>query len=139
MWSPRSCTKVSVFCFIFTSNLYLFVGVCQRCKEKEYILAPYVLKLNNLQQMSVIQPVINGVKRQPENFAKPDYCATKLLKLIHDFAPNKGTVQNPNGLLSKDVPTLMSLFKQVAHTVLALLDTKEGKCVEVSSPAFIIG
>lgn len=95
--------------------------------------------MNNLQQMSVLHPVTNCVKRQAENFSKSDHFATRLLKLIHDFAPNKGTVRDPNGLLTKDVPTLMSLFKQVAHTVLALLDTKEGKCVEVSSPAFVIG
>ena len=114
-------------------------GSCARCREKEYILAPYVLRMNHLQQLSVLQPVISTVKRPPENFTKPDHFATKLLKLIRDFSPNKGTVSQPNGLLTNNVPTLMGLFKQVAHTVLALLDTKEGKCVEVSSPAFIIG
>lgn len=102
-------------------------------------MSPFVLKMNNLQQWTVLHPVINGIKRQPENFAKPEYCATKLLRLIHEFAPHKGTVSDPRGLLSKDVQTLFSLFKQVAHTMLALLDTREGKCVEVSSPAYIIG
>jgi len=92
-------------------------------------------------QRQFCNPVpIRGLAKVPvEPFLQPDHPASRLLAYIRKFNANKGTVQNPNGLLSNNVPLLMKLFQEVATSVKKMFDSKEGKCVEVSSPCFIMG
>ncbi|KAJ6225804.1 hypothetical protein RDWZM_004349 [Blomia tropicalis] len=117
-------------------------GTCQRCKELEWIILPNMLKQTYAKvtfDMKILKGLHVNKKRPIDHYLLEEHPAARLMAAIHQFAPNKGLMSNPNGILAKDIPRLMLMFQPVYDEMMRLLNTTEGKCVTVSSPCYIIG
>lgn len=69
---------------------------------------------------------------------RPYSVANAFISLIRTFAKNKGTVDNPLGLLQKHKADFYKLLLQL-HQELNVLLEAETKCQKVYSPTYIIG
>src|SRR5699024_11033598 len=61
----------------------LVAGTCQRCKEKEFTVAPYVARMNHNHRITEPKPLKNqqASRFKLEPFLQPDHYATRLISL----------------------------------------------------------
>ena len=124
---------------------------CLRCINIKYQLVQFITKWSPSKRGSSQSIVITTMQEQQQLnigtkiisdhdfYLNPENPATQLLTLIREFNSSKGTVHRPNGVLMNEIPKLISLFQLVQQHILKLLDSKEGKLVEVTSPCTVIG
>lgn len=65
--------------------------------------------------------------------------ALELLRKIRLFADKKGTIEKPNGVMMNDENRLCEIVLSLLKDILQLFNSKQGKCVLVSSPCFVVG
>jgi len=80
----------------------------------------------------------NHINYQVEPLLDDKNPARRFLLAIHAFKPKKGTLENPNGLLSDNPEKFYADFKDLCERTQKLLKTGS-KCPAVSGPAVIIG
>ncbi|KAI2809721.1 hypothetical protein BLOT_000872 [Blomia tropicalis] len=122
-----------------------FQGTCQRCKQlHKYVICPElsILNTNGLINGKLLQngyiPMATNISRL-ELFIDSSHYGPQLLSLIRQFVPNKGTCLSPKGVCQRNPTELLQMIEHLCKILLPMLDTTEGKCVEVDSPCFMIG
>lgn len=126
-------------------------GVCKACRDKKYQLASHLVSLNIDGKMK--STPLEEVEKDPVNSSgksltaqqysaeiifKPYSAANLILRMIRLFAANKGTVEQPLGLMQNRKPHFWRLLLQLYSELCPLL-AQELKCQRVYSPTYIIG
>ena len=114
-------------------------GKCQRCTDGgPPLIVPQLFSMSLSGKMTPIKD-IEGIAEELTYKEVEDPAAKKLLAAIRNFAPNKGTVQSPNGVMMNKEDQLVKLVEAVRDETLKLFNNDLGKCDEASSPCFVIG
>lgn len=112
---------------------------CPGCTSagRKFQLNPNVLEFNRTGFPSVVATMSN---KQPHQHLPPrNENALELLKRIQLFAKEKGTIDSPNGVLMNDENRLCDIVALLLKDVLRLFKSRQGKCIEVASPCYVIG
>lgn len=120
-----------------------FKGHCFDCKNKQYTLATHVVTLNSESDLVDSKPIFTDTKSSAKKHSieftfKTNSSANILIKLIQEFNPIKGNVQQPRGVLDEQPEKLWKLLLALYSDLEPLLN-RQAKCLNIKTPCYIFG
>lgn len=139
-----------------------YAGVCPTCLERKYELATHHIVISTDEKKTIKrlaqvaekaatkekQASTSGTGEAPsvltarqyslECIFKPYSAANAIILMLRSFAKNKGTAQQPLGLMNRKAADFWKLFLQLYRELFILLEA-ELKCQKAYSPCYIIG
>lgn len=118
-------------------------GTCKTCRARRYKLATHVVNLDENGYVCKPTQVKTGDSKPPhdrhsiEIVFNAKSTSNTLISLIREFAKNKGTVEEPKGLLAepKERKRLLEIVTRLVKDVKALVKG-ESRLLNVSSPCY---
>ena len=127
-----------------------YENICSTCTDYQYEMACHSVNYDIQNNMTYKRlPQVELQQNPPdgsftaqryslEYIFNPYSSANAMLKILHEFVKNKGTVEKPLGVMHNRKADFYKLLLQLYHDVSLLLD-KEFKCKKVYSPCYVIG
>lgn len=137
-----------------------YPGVCPTCLERKYELATHHIvvgvdgkktskRLAQVEKTKTTQEseapkdaenpsALTATQYSLECIFKPYSTANAIIMILHFFAKNKGTAQQPFGVMNRRAADFFKLLLQLFRELNVLL-TAELKCQKVYSPCYVIG
>lgn len=138
IWQQVADLKLNCFDKVVKRKKY-HANRCSGCTPtgRRFILNPNVLEYTDRAGFPNVVAIMANQKQPTLPLRNEN--AYELLRKIQLFAKEKGTIDCPNGVLMNDENRLCEIISLLLKDVLRLFNCKLGKCVEVTSPCYVIG